>query len=81
MYSQNLLKSTKKLEQISINWQNSGHELILEDIRKASESLLSLPSFQINRVVDVLDVEALVHVFLIVATAYNRNNGSMQSKS
>jgi hypothetical protein len=53
MYSQNL-KSTKKLEQISINWQNSGHESIL-DTRKVKESL---SSFQINRVIDVLDVEA-----------------------
>ena len=27
---------------VSINWQNSGHELILEEIRKAKDWLLSV---------------------------------------
>jgi len=30
---------------ISINWQKSGHELILEEIRKARDWLLSVLSF------------------------------------
>lgn len=45
--TQNLFNLFKKagLTDISINWQNSGHELILEEIRKARDWLLSVLSF------------------------------------
>jgi phospholipase/carboxylesterase len=29
-------------EDVSINWQNSGHEVVLEEIRKAKDWLLSV---------------------------------------
>jgi len=45
--TQNLFNLLKKagVTDISINWQNSGHELILEEIRKARDWLLSVLSF------------------------------------
>lgn len=45
--TQNLFNLLKKagVADISINWQNSGHELTLEEIRKAKDWLLSVLSF------------------------------------
>ena len=44
--TQNLFNLLKKagVADISINWQNSGHELILEEIRKTKDWLLRVLS-------------------------------------
>ena len=48
--TQNLFNLLKKagVADISINWQNSGHELILEEIRKAKDWLLRVLSSKNN---------------------------------
>ena len=43
----NLLKKAGVVD-VSINWQNSGHELILEEIRKAKDWLLRVLSSKNN---------------------------------